>query len=316
MKFLGVEGGGTKTVAWIAARSPDGCLEILGQGTSGPSNPQAVGWDQTLDNLSQAIHEARAEAQIRANLTNTPLAAAALTMAGVDRPQEAEQLTTWVKSQGVADRVVVTNDSLGLLAVGTTNNWGIALVAGTGSIAYGQTPSGESTRTGGWGYLLGDEGSAYAIALSGLKSAVRAADGRGNAHRLLADFLARLNLNQPDDLLEAMYLSERDRAWIASLADVVTNAAEMGDAPAIGILNSAAEELAELILATARKLKLETQPIPLCFTGGLILNTPLVQTHVLEVLSKHNLHPAAWIPVHDPVWGALKLAEQLLSAQP
>ena len=86
-----------------------------------------------------------------------------------------------VRRHGVrlARHVEVTNDAAILLAAGTPDGWGVALVSGTGSIAFGRAPDGRTARGGGWGYLLGDEGSAYALVLAGLQAVARAADGRG-----------------------------------------------------------------------------------------------------------------------------------------
>ena len=310
--LLGVEGGGTKTVAWIASPRPDGEFEILGQGASGPSNLHAIGLDLTFASLSEAL----SEAWKNANTKRVPVAAACLTMAGVDRPQEEALLTQWARSQHLAQHIQVTNDSVGLLAAGTTAGWGIGLVAGTGSIAFGQTPDGRTTRTGGWGYLMGDEGSAYAVTLAGLRAAVRAADGRQDRTRLLPDFLDRLGLIRPDDLLETIYLSKRDRAWIASLADVVTSAANAGDPAAVEILDAAARELALLVATTARKLNLDQTLTPVCFTGGLLLGTPALQQRLIEELANENIPVADCIPVTDPVLGAIKLASQLPDPNP
>lgn len=310
--IIGVEGGGTKTVAWLATSRSDGTFEILGRGASGPSNIHAVGLASTLEHLLEAIHQARSAADFPEHSAD----ALCLAMAGVDRPQEAELFTDWALAQKIAARVKVTNDCEGLLAAGTRNGWGIALVAGTGSITFGRTPDGTTTRTGGWGYLMGDEGSAYDVALAGLKAAVRAADGREPLNQLLPDFLKRLGLNQPEDLLEAIYLSKPERAWIASLAGVVTMAADAGDPAANRILNSAAEELALLIATTARKLQLQAEPIPVCYTGGLILNSSTLQERLARELAQRRIRLNDYVPVEDPVWGALKLAKQLLDSEP
>jgi N-acetylmuramic acid 6-phosphate etherase len=306
--LIGVEGGGTKTVAWIARSQADGTLEILGRGTSGPSNIHAVGLDSTLGHLVEAMDQARSAAK----LPSRPAEALCLAMAGVDRPQEADLFTEWAKSQNFAGQVQVTNDCEGLLAAGTRAGWGVALVAGTGSITFGRTEQGHTSRTGGWGYLMGDEGSAYTVALAGLKAAVRSADGREPQGRLLPDYLNRLGLQQPDDFLQAIYLNHPERAWIASLADVVTKAADAGDPAALRILGSAAEELALLIATTARKLDLSGKPIPICYTGGLILNSSTLQDRVAQELARQEIEIDQFVAVEDPVWGAIKLAKRLL----
>ena len=160
---------------------------------------------------------------------------------------------------------------------------------------------------------MGDEGSAYTVTLAGLRAAVRAADGRQEMNRLLSDFLGRLGLAEPNDLLETIYLSKRDRAWIAALADVVTAAASAGDSAAMAIIESAARELALLVATTARKLDLDQTPTPFCFTGGLLLNTPELQQRLIEELANQNVPVTQCAPVANPVLGAIKLASQLLN---
>jgi N-acetylglucosamine kinase-like BadF-type ATPase len=308
---IGVEGGGTKTVAWIASVDPDGALAIRGRGTSGPSNLHAVGLQTTLNNLLDAILKARMEAGLRQQCVD----AACLAMAGVDRAREAELFTQWAFTQNIAPRVKVANDSEGLLAAGTKEGWGIALVAGTGSITFGRSPKGAVTRTGGWGYLMGDEGSAYAVALEGLRASVRSADGRDPATGLLPAFLNRLGLKQAEDLLEAVYLSNRDRAWIAALADVVTTTADAGDRAANRILEKASEELARLVKTSAQKIELDSEPVPLCFTGGLILNSPALQNRLVDELSRQGIRLSEYVAVQDPVWGPVRLAKDLLDSE-
>ncbi|MCA9069962.1 MAG: hypothetical protein KDA84_13615, partial [Planctomycetaceae bacterium] len=93
---------------------------------------------------------------------------------------------------------------------------------------------------------------------------------------------------------------------------VVTSVAESGDAMALQLLESAAEELAKLINTTAKKLGLDAQPLPCCCTGGLLLNTPDLQTQIVKNLNAQGIQLADFVPVQEPVWGALKIAQKLL----
>ena len=116
----------------------------------------------------------------------------------------------------LAHKIEVTTDAAILLAAGTPEGWGLALVAGTGSIAYGRMADGRRARAGGWGHLLGDEGSAYALVLAGLRAVARAADGRGPATVLTERFLAEMSLSRPQELVPAIYRGGADRAALAS----------------------------------------------------------------------------------------------------
>src|SRR5207244_11602264 len=105
-----------------------------------------------------------------ARLPRVPVAAACLGLAGAARPEDQKVIQDWARAVSLAQAVEVTTDAAILLAAGTPEGWGLALVAGTGSIAYGRTADGRTARAGGWGYLMGDEGSAYAMVLAGLQA--------------------------------------------------------------------------------------------------------------------------------------------------
>src|SRR5262249_53857830 len=155
--------------------------------------------------------------------------AACMGLAGAGRDAERALLRGWADRCELASAVRVATDAELLLAAGTPEGWGLALVAGTGSIAFARTPDGRTSRGGGWGPLLGDEGSGYAIVLAGLRAAVRAADGRAEKTTMLQSFLARLSLSQPQELIPTVY-GKLDRAALAALAPVVFDCAARDDA--------------------------------------------------------------------------------------
>src|SRR5690606_38675687 len=117
-----------------------------------------------------------------------------------------------------------------------------------------------SARTGGWGYVLGDEGSGYALAVEGLRAAVRSADGRGPRTVLLERLLAALKLSTPSEFIPAIYQPPMSRTSMASLAPVVLQSALEGDQVAGQIVKTAADELALMVGALARKLNIDRQP--------------------------------------------------------
>ena len=175
---IGIDGGGTTTICLLADRSGT----VLGRGTAGPSNIQAVGVDAGLKALDDGIDRAFQAA----NLDRATVGGATLGLAGIDRQEGLDVIHGWAGRVGLADRAGVANDATLLLAAGTPAGWGLAVIAGTGSIAFVKTPTGAVGRCGGWGYTLGDEGSAYLIALSGLKAVCRAHDHVGPATTLTA----------------------------------------------------------------------------------------------------------------------------------
>ncbi|HUT93125.1 MAG TPA: BadF/BadG/BcrA/BcrD ATPase family protein [Thermoguttaceae bacterium] len=302
---LGIDGGATKTVAWLALRSGEGEPSIVGRGTAGPANPQAIGFDEALQNLDQAIAAAFEDAGVNPGT----LAAAVLALAGWDREQNRQVLRRWADQRRLASRLRMVHDALPVLVAGSPEGWGVALISGTGSFAFGQTPDGRSTRAGGWGYLFGDEGSGYAIALAGLRAAAKSADGRAPATQLVDALLRRLDLRESPELIPAVYRFAEDRARIASLADVVTQAADQGDAQARAILDEATGELADMVAAVARRLGFSGGTFPLALTGGVLLGSERLRRALEAHLNSLGRGPASVACVREPVAGAVRLAQ-------
>jgi len=303
--ILGIDGGGSKTIACLARPVPGGEPEVLGRGAAGPCNPQTVGLAKAFENLDQAVAAAFADAR----LAPATVAAAVLALAGSDRDENRAAFLRWAQRYRVGRTVRVVHDALPILAAGSPDGWGIALVAGTGSFAYGVSRNGRSSRAGGWGFLLGDEGSGYAIARAGLQAAAQASEGRGPATRLLEGFLSRLNVRQPLEIIPAIYRIADDRAAVASLAGIVYQAATENDAVAQGILDRAADELAAMIAAVARELDLLSANFPLALAGGALLGSSELQRRLETSIGLLGLHADPIASVAEPVLGALKLAQ-------
>jgi N-acetylglucosamine kinase-like BadF-type ATPase len=309
---LGIDGGGTKTVAWLAplagepaagtrgASAPPG-----GRGTAGPGNPRAVGFDAAQANIDAAIDAAFADAKRQ----RQAVAAACFGLAGCGRADEQERMTAWAESRGIAYMLKVTTDAEPILAAASPDNWGIALICGTGSLAWGRNQQGQTARCGGWGYLIGDDGSAYAIALAGLRAAVRAADGRGPPTALLSHFLVQFGVSEPAELVGKVYVPEMTVERIASLAMTVFKSAR-SDAVAEKILAGAAKELAKMTAALVGRLQLPPRGFPLALAGSVLLNQPAFCRQVRSEIAMRGCQPSE-IAVAEPVVGAVKLARQL-----
>jgi N-acetylglucosamine kinase-like BadF-type ATPase len=296
--YLGIDGGGTHTVALLASRD----AAILGRGTAGPSNLQAVGKERALAALDEAV----SAAFTAAGLSRGPVASACLGLAGADRPDDQSIIREWAERVRLADHVEITNDAAILLAAGTPQGFGLALIAGTGSIAFGRSADGSRARAGGWGYLLGDEGSAYALVMAGLRAVVQAADGRGPATRLTDRFLSRWGLTHSQGLVAAVYRSGRDRADFAALAPLVLEAVDE-DEVAAEIVEREARELARAGEAVIRQLGWEG-PISLALAGGLLLGSEAYRQRVLHALTTLGVRAEPIALVEEPAQGAVKLA--------
>jgi N-acetylglucosamine kinase-like BadF-type ATPase len=301
MLVLGIDGGGSKTVAWLAGDS----AAIVGRGTAGASNFQAVGFEAALASLDRAVAAAFEDAR----LAPAPVAAAVVALAGCDREENRQVLIHWAEDRRLARRFRVVHDAIPVLAAGTPEGWGVALISGTGSLAFGQDRERRSARAGWWGYLFGDEGSAYAIALAGLRAAAKAADGRGPATQLVEAFLDRLRLARPEQLVAAVYRIAEDRAAIAALAEVVLATAEAGDAAAGGILDRSAEELAAMVAAVAERLSFPAGSFALALAGGMLLAGQRLRTGLASRLAALGPGPSPVTLVPEPVAGAVRLAQ-------
>ncbi len=301
--ILGVDGGGSRTRARLAnARG-----ETLGTGEAGASNPSGVGMSAATDQILQAIEGAFVDAHI----PRQPIAAACLGMAGVGRADERREIERWAGA-AITRHLEVTSDGGIVLAAGSEENWGIALIAGTGSSAWGKTRDGRTARAGGWGYLIGDEGSAFHVAQQALHSATQAADGRGPATRLLPAILEFWNLRDATELVPRVYRSGGKPSELAELAVVVQRAAEEDDLVARELLLAAGDALASAVTAVARALQFEDEEIPLALTGGFVLGAELVRARLLDALEAHGYCFTVGL-VHEPVSGAVRLAHRVLA---
>jgi len=307
---IGADGGGTKTVAWLAPLVDDRIDRVLGRGLAGPGNPRAAGFEVAQANIAAAIDAAFADAK----MPRTTVAAACLALAGAGRPDEQEQIAAWAHRQGIAGKIQVCGDAEPILAAASPDNWGIALIAGTGSLAWGRNEVGETARCGGWGYLLGDEGSGYAIGLAGLRAAMRAADGRGPQTDLLPRLLSKLGVQSSEELIAKVYSPEMKRERLAALSEIVFDLATTDEA-AEKIIEAAALDLAELVVTVARQLRLSAGGYTLATAGGVLLHQLNYMDRVLPAVNG-QLHrqqmrwPDHYVIVEEPVRGAVALARR------
>lgn len=304
---LGIDGGGTKTVAWLARISSAGVGEILGKGTSQSSNVRAVGWEAALENLRQAIDTARSGAPRDTGAADL----AVLAMAGASRQDVSTRLESWVKAQQLAQRVKIIHDAFAVVVVGTPKASGVALVAGTGSVAYAFDLEGNSSVTGGWGYWFGDEGSAFWLGQAALRAVSLSADSRGPETTLTGLIQDRLGVTEPRDMLTVLSKQGDERSSIAALAELVPIAAEANDPVAATIVEQGVAHLAKLVVTAAEKLSLG-RSFPLALAGGVLCGSQLVREQLSRKLADHGITPSSIEVVPEPVQGCLRYACMLL----
>ena len=301
--ILGIDGGGSKTLALLA--DADG--HVLGRGTGPTSNYQSVGAAAAL----AALDEASAAAFAAAGLPFAPLVAVCAGLAGVARPEDRALMQDWAHRRLPGALAIIVNDAQLVLAAGTPDGWGAALICGTGSIVYGQDAGGRQARAGGWGPLLGDEGSGYAVGQAALRAVMRGFDGRGPHTALTQAILAHWALSEPSDLVSRVYREALRPADMAALAPLVEAAAAGGDDVAREILREAGRELAAAVQAVVRALDLP-QPAPCALAGSLIIKGEIVRAMTLAAAGEAGLQLDPVTPVAEPAQGALRLARGLL----
>jgi len=303
---FGIDGGGTKTIAWLAsvtAASQTDEQVILGKGSSGPSNQRAVGPGVAMNNLDAAIAAAFEDA----GLPRQTVEAACLGLAGADRDSDRRVVEDWAEFSRLAKSVIVINDAIPLLNTGQNTGTGVALIAGTGSLAWGRNASGNTARCGGWGYLFSDEGSAFGIGRAVLIAVSRAVDGRGGQTRLVSDVVEHFKLSSPQEIVAAVYSHEVPRAVVAETAFLAFSASNEGDSVAEEILRQAATELASMVVVTARRLKLDAA-LSLSITGAVLLQNATFRQQVISKIEATNIKLERTNVIPDAVAGAVNIA--------
>ncbi len=296
--ILGVDGGGTKTLALLGDLAGD----VLARGVSGASNYNAVGFDAACLALESAINMARQG-------YSGNISALCLGLAGAGRREDIERFSNWAVHKFPTAVVQVASDAEILLMAAAPSGPALALICGTGSIVYGRTVTGELIRAGGWGYLFGDEGSGYAISIAMLRAVMQAYDERGPETLLSELVLERYGLHAPPELIHRIYAVESPRSVVANLSELVEQAAGRDDAVAIAILEESSQELVRTIAAVYPKLG--TSIVPLVITGGTILHGRYLKQAFNRACDTQGLAFTAIRYVVEPAEGALQLARKL-----
>jgi N-acetylglucosamine kinase-like BadF-type ATPase len=299
LHVLGIDAGGTKTVCQLA----DEQGTIISEARGGGANLQAVGELEVEKVLHEVMEDAIGERAV------VP-AAICLGIAGVDRPGDAATVGGIMKRIGYKARVVVVNDALVALEAGAPGEPGVVVISGTGSISYGRNSKGEAARSGGWGYVLGDEGSGYWIGRAALRAVLRQADRRGPETVLTPLLLEYFGVQQPQELIHQVYHANLKPAAIGTLARCVQSAFREGDSVAVGILRGGANELETFAMSVARRLGLVGQPFPFILAGGIFRAVPWLKEELERRLPVVAPRSVVRLLETEPAAGAVALALQ------
>lgn len=298
--YLGIDGGQSHTAAVIA--DADG--RVRGRGRGGASNhAERPGGRERLraaieTSVGAALHQAGALA-----LDQTEFAAAHCAMTG--SADFKEEIISGVLR---ARSLIVGHDSPAALAGALGGADGVVVIAGTGSVAYGERADGESLRVGGWGYLFGDEGAGFWIAAEAVRAAMRLVDRLGAETALHNSALDHFGVRTIERLEQAVYSEAITRDQLAKFSVVVHDAAKTGDAVARDIIERGATSLARLAARCIEGLRFEAEDDPPVAPVGGVFRGELMREAFERELMK--LSPAARVvdPLFDPAIGALLLA--------
>lgn len=294
---LGIDAGGTKTVCLLA----DEQGTIVAESRRGGANLQAVGELEVEKVLHDVMEEAIGNHDVRP-------AAICLGIAGVDRPDDAAMVKSIMKRIGYKARVLVVNDALVALEAGAPAQPGVVVISGTGSISYGRNAKGEAARSGGWGYVLGDEGSGYWIGRAALRAVLRQSDRRGPKTVLSTLLLEHFGIQRAQELIHAVYHTNLKPSAIGSLAKCVQAAFSKGDPVAIGILRGAADELEASALSVAQRLDMVGQAFTFILAGGIFRAVPWLEQELERRLPVSSPHSRVRLLDREPAVGAVALA--------
>jgi len=294
---VGVDAGGTSTVA---AMSRDGAYESSAR--EGPANPSSVGVPAAVETIATAVREL---------VGDVDPAALFVAVAGAGRVHVRDAFEAALRAAfPETPALAVEDDTRVALRAALPQGPGVVLIAGTGSVAFGE--NGEvRARVGGAGYLAGDEGSAFAIGMAAVRLLLRAYDGRGRADETTALAARVLDAHDRDALLDALYGAPLDVAKIASMAPSIIAFAGKGNRASTKIVQGAAQELGDLVRAAVRQCGLTDASPAVVFAGGLLRENSLL-TFLLETRVGNEVPGANVVRLRDePARAALRFAEAL-----
>ena len=298
--YLGIDGGGTKTTCAIGDES-----RLLAAATAGPSNIVRVGEAQARESLHQAVHRACAAAVI----TPGQVVRTCVGGSGAARPELAAMVRS-ILALILSSPIDVVGDMETSLEAAFADGPGVVVIAGTGSMAYGRDKAGKTLRAGGWGFEIGDEGSAHWIGRTAISALLRASDRDGDkvaSSSVAKALFTTWGVSSLLDLARAANSIPPPDFAVLFRAVVASDDELSGE-----VLTQAGEELGEVAAVVIRRLFAEDSDatVPVAMIGGVFRHAALVRDAFYNELQ--ILAPRARVMpnVVDPVEGALRMARK------
>ncbi|HEY1657034.1 MAG TPA: BadF/BadG/BcrA/BcrD ATPase family protein [Candidatus Sulfotelmatobacter sp.] len=308
--YLGIDGGGSKTACAIGDEDI-----ILASSMAGPSNITRVGEERARSSLHQAIRAACDAAHLNPKEINS----ACIGAAGAARADVAAAIRQ-AAAELIPGEIAVVGDMAIAMEAAFGAGPGVVVIAGTGSIAYGRNSRGETTRAGGWGFTIGDEGSAHWIGREAVSRLLRTLDersdhGSGSPHGTPVDFtfgslFPQLKAIWNVDSLEQLGRIANSNPDFSVLFPAVLSAADSGDKLALEVLESAAAELSRIANIVISHLLADSAVAPIAMVGGVFRHSKTIRQRFFDQVRAE--HPNATLnpEVVEPVFGALQIARR------
>ncbi|MEO0559075.1 MAG: BadF/BadG/BcrA/BcrD ATPase family protein [Bacteroidota bacterium] len=294
--FVGIDAGGTKTALLATQGKPP--VRLTGPG----AQVLRDGPEAAVATLTSLIKEAQDA------FDGAALGGVAVGLAGAGRAEQRDAVTQALKTQLDGAPVVVTHDADVALEAAYHSEGGALVVVGTGSMVYARTDEGETLRAGGWGALLGDDGSGTALGRATLRAVLASYDG-GPPSTLAEGVAKRFGLDSAEAIISAVYL---DGLPLSDVAPVLLDAVEDDDWVASSILTRETNALGQQVGWLATRAG-DTVPKQLAYTGGLT-NETAYRASLTAALERHLPGWTLRASQEEPVEGALAMAKRLARA--
>ncbi|MCA9742251.1 MAG: hypothetical protein H6695_19105 [Deferribacteres bacterium] len=276
---VGIDGGGTKSVLSLI----DSSGRVLARTRCAATNYQPQNIEKIVAELTHALQQLFQQAGFPATEKPDILCAC---LSGLGRDDARSHVRQALTDAQLARQIITESDALAALYGAFSGQPGIIVIAGTGSIAFGKSPSGEVFRCGGWGYLLGDEGSGFAIGRNAITAALQAWDGRGPTTALKQKMETFFEVDSIEQAITVIYQNYATRGALAQCAPLVFEAAQQGDQVALRIVTDAAGELARLVVILWQQFA-ESGAGHVALLGNLFQND-LLHAHVASMLQQRT----------------------------
>jgi N-acetylglucosamine kinase-like BadF-type ATPase len=298
---IGVDGGGTSTVARLADLQGN----VVSVAKAGPSNLSTSGPEKCAETLTGVI----TDAVVQASVSLESVRVVVYGTAGAGRKADQERLHAAILSRWDAlpkkpGSLYVVSDADIALEAAHGGDAGIIIISGTGSIIYGRDTDGSVKRSGGWGPIIGDPGSGTAIGLRALRIAAKTIDGCIEAGLLMQHIAEHTGITSQESLINRVY---KEKYPPSEIVPLVFQAARQGDRSALDIIRESAGELIEMLTCGIKKFSFPGI-IPISYVGGLLLSDSVYPDIVSELIRKEIPNAEIRKPKYRPEEGAIAMA--------